>query len=98
MTDRDIVNLDERRASRTRGKRSGGNGNGNLTTYRLERLEQRVYDVEKELKEIGKLLAKIDTKIDSLAERSYVLKWFGVALAISIMTLIAHIVLRSAGS
>lgn len=75
------------------------NGNGrDLINYRLNELERRMNAVEGKLDKINDTCKKIDTKMDSMASKAFVLTYYGVTLATLIATFIGHIILRSIGT
>ena len=62
----------------------GGGGNGGLTRHRLDELERRMNGVEGELRQLNTTCTRIETKMDEIASKSYVLKAFGITVALLI--------------
>ena len=76
--------------------RGKGNGGANLNT-RLTRLETHFkYLVTKaDLQESAQTSVEIKTKLEGLATKADVYKWFGIVLLVYIVTLVSHLLLRS---
>ena len=77
---------------------SGGNGNGGLTRHRLTELERRMGTLEGKVDDLGNTCTKIETKLDEIASKSYVLWIFGVTTAVLVLSLVGHLVIRTVGS
>ena len=89
----------ELRAQETLGGKNGNDGNGNLIRHRLGELERRMGVLEGKVDLLTTLCNEINTKINGFAEKSYVLRWFGITLLVTlsgcILTLIGHLLIRS---
>ena len=83
-----------------------GSSNGALTRHRLDDLERRMSGVETKVDDLRNTSTRIETKIDgmkelletklnNMADRSYVLRWFGITVALLALTLVGHLILRS---
>ena len=72
----------------------GGNGNGN----RLTELERRMTALEAGMKTINDTVIEINTKMDGLASKSYVLTIFGMTGGLAVLTFIGHVLIRTLGS
>ena len=74
---------------------SGGrNGNGGLTRYRIGELERRMGVLEGRVREIGDTCTRIETKLDDVAKKSYVLWIFGGTAAVLVLSLVGHAFIR----
>ena len=73
--------------------------NGPLTRHRLDDLERRMGTVEEKVDDLRNTSTRIETKIDGMkdlieskldgmADKSYVLRWFGLAAALLALTLV----------
>ena len=78
------------------GGSDGGNGGG-LVNHRLGDLERRMGKLEASVNSINETVIKIDTKMDSVANKAYMMKTFGVTGLIALLTLVAHIAIRAIG-
>jgi len=74
---------------------SGGNGNGVLTSHRLTELERRMGIVESKVDNLVNTCTRIETKLDTVASKSYVLWIFGGTSAVLVLTLVGHAVVRT---
>ena len=72
----------------------GGNGNGGLTRYRIGELERRMGVLEDRVHEIGNTCTRIETKLDEVAQKSYVLWIFGVTAAVLVLSIVGHVFIR----
>ena len=75
----------------------GGDGNGGLTRYRLDELERRMGVLENKVDDLTKAGARIETKLNDMPGKSYVLWIFGGTAAVLILSLVGHAVIRSFG-
>lgn len=73
----------------------GGNGSGELTRHRLSELERRMGVVEGKVDELVKTCTRIETKLDEIASKSYVLRVFGMTVAVLILSIVAHLLIRT---
>ena len=71
----------------------GGNGNGGLTRYRLEELERRMTGVEGKVDLLINTCTKIETRMDELASKSYILRVFGATAAVLVLSLVGHLLI-----
>ena len=86
---------DIRRSRGLGGPNSNGGGSGDLTNYRLERLEDRMGVVESKVDDLIVTCARIDEKLNNLASKSYVLWIFGGTALTLIVTIVGHLLIRS---
>lgn len=78
------------------GSGTGGrNGNGGLARYRLDELERRMGTLEGEVRELVTKCTRIETKLDEIASKSYVLWIFVGTVAASIVTIVGHLLIRT---
>ena len=98
----DEFDLDrERTRRRPTMRRGNGNNGGNgdkLVDHRLTELERRMAALETGVKTINDTVIEINTKMDGLASKSYVLTIFGMTGGLAVLTFIGHLLLRSIGS
>lgn len=77
------------------GSGTGGrNGNGGLTRYRLDEVERRMGTLEGEVRELVATCTRIETRLDEIAGKSYVLWIFGGTAAAFIVTIAGHLLIR----
>ena len=73
----------------------GNGGNGEVTRHRLDDLERRMGTVEEKVDEIRTTVTRIDTKLDAMkdimADKGYVLRWFGLTVAVLAVSLVGHL-------
>ena len=75
-----------------------GGGDGGVIAHRLSELERRTDRVELKVDSINDAVIEIKTKLKDLPSKSYVL-WFCVCItALSTLTLLGHIGIRSIGA
>ncbi len=79
------------------GGTNGGNGGG-LVSHGLAELERRVTALESYVKSINDRVIEINAKMDSLANKTYVLTIFGITGGMAVLTFLGHIALRAVGS
>ena len=79
----------------TTGGSNGGNGSGaGVVNHRLSDLERRVGILENKLDEVKEACVRIETKMDSLASKSYVL-WFTVGIVLlALLSIFGHMLIR----
>ena len=73
----------------------GGNGNGGLTRHRLSELERRMGVVEGKVDELVTTCTRIETKLDEIASKSYVLRIFGGTAVVLILSIVGHVLIRT---
>ena len=73
----------------------GGNGNGGLVKHRLEELERRMTRLEEKVDTLAGTCTRIDTKMDDIASKSYVLRAFGYTAALLVVTVVGHLLIRT---
>lgn len=65
-----------------------------MVNHRLKDLERRVRILENKLDEVKEMCIRIETKMDSLASKSYVL-WFTVGIAfLALLSIFGHMLIR----
>ncbi len=74
-----------------------GNGNGRLTDHRLTELERRMGALETQVIDIGKGIARIETKLDEMASKSLLWQVFAGSGALAVLTFVAYLLVRSSG-
>ena len=79
------------------GGANGGNGGG-LVSHMLTELERRATSLEADIKSINATVIEINAKMDSLANKTYVLTIFGITGGMAVLTFLGHIVLMTVGS
>lgn len=95
MGESNLADFPEGRPVRSPPTGSPRNGNGGqLINHRLTDLERRMGVVESEIKNLTKVCVQINTKMDSLANKSMVAWVFGGVAVISVATIITHAILR----
>ena len=79
----------------TAGRSNGGNGGGSgVVNHRLSDLERRIGILENKLDEVKKMCIRIETKMDSLASKSYIL-WFTFSVVFSVLlSIFGHMMIR----
>ena len=76
------------------GSRCGG-GAGN---HRLSALDRRVGVLENKIDEVKEICIRIETKMDSLASKSYV-SWFAVGIVLAaLLAIFGHVLIRNLSS
>ena len=76
------------------GSNEGNGGGGGVVNHRLTDLERRVGILENKLDEVKEMCIRIETKMDSLASKSYVL-WFTVGIVlVALMSIFGHMLIR----
>ena len=73
----------------------GGNGNGALIQFRLVDLERRAEVLERKVDDVKDIVIRIETKMDGLAPKSYVLWFNGGIVALALLTIIGHLLIKS---
>ena len=73
-------------------------GNGGLTRHRLEELEQRMGMVEGKVDDLRNTCTRIETKLDNVGTKSYVLWILGGTSAVLVLSLVGHLLIRSFSS
>ena len=71
-----------------------GNGNG-VHGYRLDALEKRLEKLESNLGDINNRTIAIESKLDNVATKNYVLWIFVVTMGVSIFGLLGHLLIRN---
>lgn len=79
----------------TTGGSNGGNGGGTKTVnHRLSDLERRVGILENKLDEVKEVCIRIETKMDSLASKSFVF-WSTVGIVLAaLLSIFGHMLIR----
>ena len=65
-----------------------------MVAYRLDELERRMGEWETDVKSIGKTVTEINTKMDSIATKAYVLTLFGITGGLAVLAFIGHLLIR----
>ena len=73
---------------------SGDSGDGGPTNYRLDDLDRRVSNLENRMAETKDICIKIDTNINHLATKSFVLWIIVIAVALPFLTILGHLLIR----
>ena len=74
----------------------GGNGDGGgVTGFRLGELERRMGVIEGKVDDLTNTCTRIETKLNELASKSYVLWIFGGTAAVIILSILGHMLLRA---
>lgn len=78
----------------------GGNGAAprGLTDHRLADLERRMAAVEGKVEDLRNQCTRIETKLDGMAGKSYVLWLFVGAVSASILSIVGHLLVRTIAS
>ena len=79
------------------GHRGNGDGGDDIAVYRLDQMEHRLRQIEADVKSINETVVKVNTKMDALATKEYVLTIFGITGGFAILTFIGHLLLRTLG-
>lgn len=85
-------------ASRNLSGDGGGGGNGNLVAYRLTEVERRVSTLEGKVDDIKIICTRIETRMEEVPSKSYVWRIIVGVLFVSVITLVAHILIRYIGA
>ena len=90
----DSDNITRLRPPTTGGSNGGNSGGNGVVNHRLSDLERRVGILENKLDEVKEMCIRIETKIDSLASKSYVL-WFTVGIVLlALLSIFGHMLIR----
>ena len=74
--------------------RETNGGNGSIVIHRLSELERRMGILETKVDNLSTTCTRIETKLNDIASKSYVLWIFGVTVAVLVLSLVGHAVVR----
>jgi len=80
------------------GGSGNGGGDGRLTEHRLTELERRMSALEEKADSIRDSCTRIETKLDGMASKTFVLTIFGLTGGGLLISLIGHLLIRSIGA